>query len=89
MSTLHVLTFYRFTPENKAARHPTVYMPFGAGPKNCVGMRFAITECKMTLARLFKKFDVVATEQTNVELIETASLSPKNGIMVKLLPRSR
>lgn len=52
-------------------------------------MRFAITECKMTLARLFKKFDVVATEQTNVELIETASLSPKNGIMVKLLPRSR
>lgn len=84
----HTALFHsRFTPENKANRHPLVYMPFGAGPKNCVGMRFALTECKMTLARLFKKFNVQMTEQTTCELIETASLSPKNGIMVKLVPR--
>jgi len=66
------------------------YLPFGAGPKNCVGMRFALTECKLTLARLFKKFNVEATQETTIpcELVETASLSPKNGILVKLVPRT-
>lgn len=67
------------------------YMPFGAGPKNCIGMRFAVTECKITLATLFNKYNVVPSEQTKIpcELIETASLSPKGGVMIKLLPRSR
>lgn len=66
-----------------------VYMPFGAGPKNCIGMRFALTECKLTLATLFKRFDIVTTKETRLELIETASLSPKDGIMIKLVPRNR
>jgi len=66
------------------------YMPFGAGPKNCIGMRFAMTECKITLATLFKKFNILPSEQTKIpcELIETASLSPKDGVVIKLEPRS-
>lgn len=56
----------RFTPEAKAARHPFVYLPFGAGPRNCVGMRVAQLEMKMGLARLFHAFSLVTCAETEV-----------------------
>lgn len=64
----------RFTPEAKASRHPFVYLPFGAGPRNCVGMRLAQLEIKMALVRLFHRFSVVACSETKVdETPETTS----------------
>ncbi|KAE8296549.1 Thromboxane-A synthase [Larimichthys crocea] len=79
----------RFTPEAKASRHPFVYLPFGAGPRNCVGMRLAQLEIKMALVRLFQKFSIVACSETKVplELKSSSTLGPKNGIFVKLEKR--
>ncbi|KAF5896103.1 thromboxane-A synthase isoform X1, partial [Clarias magur] len=54
----------RFTPEAKAGRHPFVYMPFGAGPRSCVGMRIAQLEIRMALTNMFKKFNVVTCKDT-------------------------
>lgn len=56
----------RFTPEAKARRHPFVYLPFGAGPRNCVGMRLAQLEMKMALVHLFRRFSIVACAETKV-----------------------
>ncbi|XP_069561396.1 thromboxane-A synthase [Brachyistius frenatus] len=79
----------RFTPEAKASRHPFVYLPFGAGPRNCVGMRLAQLEIKMALVRLFQRFNVVACSETKVplELKSSSTLGPKNGIFVKITRR--
>uniref|UniRef100_A0AAQ4QQQ3 Thromboxane-A synthase n=1 Tax=Gasterosteus aculeatus aculeatus TaxID=481459 RepID=A0AAQ4QQQ3_GASAC len=79
----------RFTPEAKASRHPFVYLPFGAGPRNCVGMRLAQLEIKMALVRLFHRFSVVACSETKVplELKSSSTLGPKNGIFVKIQRR--
>ncbi|KAM8891790.1 thromboxane-A synthase isoform 2-T3 [Spinachia spinachia] len=76
----------RFTPEAKASRHPFVYLPFGAGPRNCVGMRLAQLEIKMALVRLFHRFSIVACCETKVplELKSSSTLGPKNGIFVKI-----
>ncbi|XP_060892641.1 thromboxane-A synthase [Labrus mixtus] len=79
----------RFTPEAKASRHPFVYLPFGAGPRNCVGMRLAQLEIKMALVRLFRRFNIVACSETKVplELKSSSTLGPKNGIFVKIRRR--
>ncbi|XP_029289316.1 thromboxane-A synthase [Cottoperca gobio] len=79
----------RFTPEAKADRHPFVYLPFGAGPRNCVGMRLAQLEIKMALVRLFRRFSLVACSETKVplELKSSSTLGPKNGIFVKIQRR--
>lgn len=80
----------RFTPEAKAKRHPFVYLPFGAGPRNCVGMRLAQLEIKMALVHLIHKYNVVACTETKVplELKSTSTLGPKNGIFVKITRRN-
>ncbi|XP_061577374.1 thromboxane-A synthase [Cololabis saira] len=79
----------RFTAEARASRHPFVYLPFGAGPRNCVGMRLAQLEIRMALVTLFSRFSVVACSETKVplELKSSSTLGPKNGIFVKITKR--
>ncbi|XP_046870586.1 thromboxane-A synthase isoform X2 [Hypomesus transpacificus] len=79
----------RFTPEAKANRHPFVYLPFGAGPRSCVGMRLAQLEIKMSLVHVFRRFNIVACSDTKVplELKSFTTLGPKNGIYVKITRR--
>uniref|UniRef100_A0A3Q1IZF4 Thromboxane-A synthase n=1 Tax=Anabas testudineus TaxID=64144 RepID=A0A3Q1IZF4_ANATE len=81
----------RFTPEAKSSRHPFVYLPFGAGPRNCVGMRLAQLEIKMALVHLFSTFNIVACSDTKVplELKSSSTLGPKNGIFVKITRRDK
>uniref|UniRef100_A0A8C6KY37 Thromboxane-A synthase n=1 Tax=Nothobranchius furzeri TaxID=105023 RepID=A0A8C6KY37_NOTFU len=81
----------RFTPEAKASRHPFAYLPFGAGPRNCVGMRLAQLEMKMALVHLFHRFNIVACSETKVplNLKSFGTLGPKDGIFVKVTRRNQ
>uniref|UniRef100_A0A914WYR2 Uncharacterized protein n=1 Tax=Plectus sambesii TaxID=2011161 RepID=A0A914WYR2_9BILA len=54
----------RFSPEEKASRDPLTFLPFGYGPRNCIGMRFAQLELRMALAYLLKNFKFTPCEQT-------------------------
>ncbi|GBM49316.1 Cytochrome P450 3A21 [Araneus ventricosus] len=58
----------RFTPEAKSMRDPYTYMPFGAGPRNCVGMRFAFLETKICLSYVVTNFRIKTTPHTKEEL---------------------
>lgn len=80
----------RFSPEIK--RHPAVYMPFGLGPRQCVGMRFAMLELKLTLAKILLKYDVLRTSATikDLKLVDVSGgRISVDKVVVKLSPRNR
>ena len=77
----------RFSPERRHQIHPASWQPFGSGPRNCVGMRFAFFEMKLCLAKLLLSYRLEAGPRTELGHISTqcklVSLSPKSGVFLK------
>ena len=85
----------KFNPENfleesKQNRSPYAYSTFGHGPRNCVGMRFALMQMKLILVHMVRNFKILECEKTPKELdpdpMHTSQL-PKGGLWVKLEAR--
>lgn len=55
---------YRFTREEREKRHQMAHMPFGWGPRSCIGMRLALMEAKMALVAVLHHYKLVEGPDT-------------------------
>ncbi|XP_069131897.1 cytochrome P450 3A2-like [Argopecten irradians] len=69
----------RFSPTEKAKYDPMDYMPFGYGPRNCIGMRLALLEAKMALADFVRNFRISVGSKTDIppKMEDEEILKPK------------
>ncbi|EEC01396.1 cytochrome P450, putative [Ixodes scapularis] len=79
----------RFSEENRGCIRPYSYLPFGAGPRNCVGMRFALQTIKLCLLHAIHSVEFVRTPRTKVplEFSRKFGLLAAKEIVVGVKPR--
>ena len=79
----------RFLPERVKERPRFSYLPFGAGPRVCIGAGFAMMEAKAVLATIAQRHRVRLVHEHRVALDPAVTLRPKNGIRARLSLRPR
>jgi len=70
----------RFTPEQSGGRPRFAYLPFGGGPRLCIGNSFALTEAPLILASIFQRFRLEMTPGTIVEPVALVTQRPRFGL---------
>jgi len=70
----------RFAPEAKALQHRFQYIPFGAGPRICIGAQFATAEALLVLADWLARYRFAPVPGHRVEVASDVALRPKGGL---------
>ena len=80
----------RFNPNNEQSYPTFAYLPFGEGPRHCIGKRLALLEAKMTLVALLKDLHFEKNKDTEIPLDLTIgiTMSPRNGVKLSIVSNS-
>lgn len=79
----------RHAPEHK--RNPLAFTAFGIGARNCIGMKFALMNLRLTLVKIIRNFYILKSDKTHdviYEFVETLTRWPKNGVHVTFQTRN-
>ncbi|XP_043848206.1 cytochrome P450 3A8-like [Dromiciops gliroides] len=81
----------RFSKENRESINPYVYLPFGAGLRNCLGIRFVLTSMKVATCRLLQEFSFRTCKETQIplKLSNEPFLAPLVPIVLQRVKRTK
>nr|XP_012614512.1 cytochrome P450 3A5-like [Microcebus murinus] len=76
----------RFSKKNKDNIDPYIYLPFGTGPRNCIGMRFTLMIMKLALIKILQNFSLKPCKETQIpiKLMPKRLLHPEKPIILKV-----
>jgi len=74
----------RFAPGAREHIHRFAYLPFGAGPRICIGMAFALQEAAIVLASVARRYRLSLQPGFPVEAQARLTLRPKHGLKMRL-----
>jgi cytochrome P450 len=77
----------RFMPEARSAVPRFAYLPFGIGPRICIGASFALQEATIVLAALVQRFDTELLPEAKVWPLQKITLRPAFGLPMRVRPR--
>ena len=78
----------RFAPEREAARPRFAYIPFGGGPRGCIGNQFAMLEAQLIVAAVARRFRIELVPGQEIRPEPLITLRPKPGMRAMLRKRS-
>ncbi|RVX40207.1 cytochrome P450/NADPH-cytochrome P450 reductase [Nonomuraea polychroma] len=76
----------RWLPENRQHHHPAAYKPFGNGERACIGRQFALTEARLALAMILRRFALSDPDAYRMKIKQTLTLKP-DGFTLKVRER--
>lgn len=76
----------RFAPESRARWPRGAYVPFGGGPRVCIGKRFGYAEVHAIAAALLRRFDLELDDGYELTIQQAPTLSPRGGLPIRLTP---
>jgi cytochrome P450 len=79
----------RFAPDAIASRPKLSYLPFGAGPRACIGQHFSMLESKIVLATIARRFTLELAPGHRIAPHWRVTLAPKHGMRMRLRARTR
>jgi cytochrome P450 len=77
----------RFWPKNRDKIDRFQYLPFGAGPRICIGATFALQEAVIALALILNEFRMEPTPGLNPWPIQKLTVQPRNGLPMRVVRR--